>query len=104
LTPCYDDYTYESTYTVVQSWKKNTPSITCQISYTTSLGPTSSPDCYFAHYIYKAKAAKAKTTDKAMAMELTIETEVAPGELPVAVAGAAPLEVALTPAFEPDPD
>jgi hypothetical protein len=39
-----------------------------------------------------------------MAMELTIETEVAPGELPVAVAGAAPLEVALTPAFEPDPD
>jgi hypothetical protein len=39
-----------------------------------------------------------------MAIELTIDTEVAPGELPVAVAGAAPLEVALTPALEPDPD
>jgi hypothetical protein len=34
-------------------------------------------------HAYKAKAAKAKTTDKAMAMEFTIDTEVEPGALPV---------------------
>lgn len=52
------------------------------ISYTTSTFDTAQVSS-ICIYIYKANAAKAKTTDRAMAIELTMVTE-DPGAFPVA--------------------
>lgn len=69
------------------------PSLLIHALYTTqadSLKSSISPR-YASIHIYKAKAAKAKTTDRAIAIELTVE----PAAPPVAWAGEGPVELGL---------
>jgi hypothetical protein len=74
--------------TLIHSNKEENSSLLhLNISYTA--GPILAnifSDVAFATHPYKAKAAKAKTTDKAMAIEFTTDTEVEPGALPVLAA------------------